>query len=155
MTAEEPRTPRWWRALPTWAQALWLWTWLPGVAAHEATHWLVGRAAGARPTVDYGRVACRRLDVDVEAALGGDLHLGVLAAAYIAPSVVGGVLVVGLLSTPADWLGPGVPLAAMYYAIAQVVLYAIPSVADLRGAATAGSAWLTQRLVRDLAEVTH
>jgi len=126
------RTPRWWRALPTWTQVLWLSTWLPGVVAHELTHALAAEP-WASSTLDFDAVACR-FEWD------GDHYLA-RAVAYIAPLVVGSALTVGLVLTVAGQPGTVVPLAVLAYIVINLALYTVASVADLLGALTWVARW--------------
>jgi hypothetical protein len=128
----EPRTPRWWRALPTWVQAVWLATWLPGVVAHELTHWLVAHGAGD-PALDFDRVAC-----EMPQRTSRPL---VLALSFIAPLLVGSLLSTSLVLVLAGQPGTVVPLAVLAYVALNLGLYTLASLADLLGAATWVARW--------------
>ncbi|WP_251342435.1 hypothetical protein [Haloplanus halophilus] len=130
------RTPGWWRALPTWAQALWLSAWLPGAVAHELTHALVARPWGAA-RLNWDEVAC-----DIE--WDGDDYLG-RAVAAIAPLVVGSALTVGLWLTVAGRPGSIIGLAVSAYAILNLAIYTVASAVDLHRATVYAYLWYRQR----------
>jgi hypothetical protein len=116
------RTPRWWRALPTWAQALWLATWLPGVVAHELTHALAA-APWASTALDFDEVACRF-------QWDGDHYLA-RAVAYIAPLVVGSALTVGVFLTVAGRPAGIIEVAIAAYVYVNLGVYTVASAVDL------------------------
>lgn len=130
------RTPRWWRALPTWVQALWLTTWLPGVVAHEAIHWLVAQPAGD-PQLDWDTIA-----VEMPRETSRPL---VLAAAYIAPLVAGVAVSTGVVLVLLGQSGTAVPLAVLAYAVVNLALWTVASVTDLLGVLSWTAVWLQRR----------
>lgn len=141
---DTPRTPRWWRALPTWVQAVWLAAWLPGVVAHELTHWVVAHGAGD-PALDFDRIAC-----EMPQRTSRPL---VLALGYIAPLLVGTALTVSLVFVLAGQPGTVVGLAVACYVGVNLALYTLASVLDLLGAATWVARWWQRRVTDD--EAVH
>jgi hypothetical protein len=130
------RTPRWWRALPTWAQALWLATWLPGAVAHELTHALVA-SPWASTTLDWDEIAC-------EFAWDGDHYLA-RSAAYIAPLVVGSALTVGVWLTVLGRPAGVVEVAIAAYVYVNLGIYTIASAVDLHRCGVYLVAWYRTR----------
>jgi len=130
------RTPRWWRALPTWAQVLWLATWLPGAVAHELTHALAA-TPWASTTLDFDEIACR-FEWD------GDHYLA-RAVAYIAPLVVGSALTVGLWLTVAGRPGSVVEVAIAAYVYANLGVYTVASAVDCHRFGVYLIAWYRSR----------
>jgi len=117
------RTPRWWRSLPTWTQAVVLSVLLPGVVAHELTHILVARP-WARGAVDWDAIACE-LHWRSE-------HPAPRAAAHIAPLVGGYALGVGALAAVIGQPGITIHAGLLAYASVNWLCYTVASVADLR-----------------------
>jgi hypothetical protein len=130
------RTPRWWRALPTWVQVLWLTTWLPGVVAHELTHAITARP-WASATLDLDAIACR---FEWE----GDHYLA-RAVAYIAPLVVGSALTVGLWLTVAGRPAGVIEVAIAAYVYVNLGVYTVASAVDLHRFAAYLFAWYRSR----------
>lgn len=135
----EHRTPAWWRALSTRAQVTLLALLLPGVVAHELTHYLVAPATD-REGLDWDELACR---FDAEA----DRPLAVAIAAA-APALVGYVTAVAAAGYVGLQGGVTVPQAAEAavgalgvagigaYLAANFALYAVASLGDLSVIAT-------------------
>jgi len=117
-----PRTPAWWRALPTWAQVVILSLLLPGVVAHELTHILVARPWG-RGRIDWDTIAC-------ELEWHSD-HPAPRAAAHIAPLVGGYALGVGVLAVAIGQPGISVHAGLLAYASVNWLAYTVASVTDL------------------------
>jgi|GEM_PF-4889935 len=130
------RTPRWWRALPTWAQALWLATWLPGAVAHELTHAICAEPWAAT-RIDFDEIAC-------EFEWDGDHYLA-RAVAYIAPLVVGSALTVGIWLTVAGQPGSVVEVAVAAYVYVNLGVYTVASAVDLHRFVVFLAAWYRTR----------
>lgn len=145
--SNEPRTPRWWRSLPTWIQVLVLVSWLPGAVAHELIHALVAhRWSDWR--FDWDAIAVR-YDWATD-------HPAPRAATQIAPLVVGLALTVGLLATVAGQPGTIVGAGIGAYIGLNLAILTAASAADLVGFAVAVWAWATgQRYHTQQEETPH
>jgi hypothetical protein len=118
-------TPDLWRALPESVQVTLLLLFLPGVFAHDLTHWLVARALGADAWVLWDRI-----DVVMRWSpeTGRPDHV---VAAHAAPFAIGwAVGVIGLaalvIAGPVDVLW-----TVGAYAVAQWAAYTLPGALDV------------------------
>lgn len=118
----EPRTPGWWRALPTWTQAVILSLLLPGVVAHELTHILVATPWGSGH-IDWDTIAAV-LEWESDAP-------GPRAAAHIAPLVGGYALGVGALAVVLGQPGFSIHAGLLAYASVNWLAYTVATVADV------------------------
>jgi hypothetical protein len=130
------RTPRWWRALPTWIQLLVLSLWLPGVVAHELTHALAARR-WADSELDWDVIGCRH-----HWETG---HPAPRALAAIAPLLLGSALTVGLVATVAGEPGTVVGAGLWAFVLVNLGVYTVASLADLVTFAVAMWATVTGR----------
>lgn len=118
-------TPDLWRALPESVQVTLLLLFLPGVFAHDVTHWLTARVLGADAWVLWDRI-----DVVMRwpPETGRTAHL---VAAHAAPFAIGwAVGVIGLVA-----LVVAGPIDVLWtvgaYAVAQWTAYTLPGVLDV------------------------
>jgi hypothetical protein len=128
------RTPAWWRALSTRAQVAILAVLVPGVVAHELTHYIVAPAID-REGLDWDELACR-FDADADRPLA-------VAVAAAAPLLVGYVTAIATAGYIGLHGGVTVPEAAEAavgalgvagigaYLAANFSLYAAASLGDL------------------------
>lgn len=130
------RTPDWWRALPTWTQAVILSVLLPGVVLHELTHILVAQPWGSG-VIDWDGIAC-------ELRWRSD-HPAPRAAAHIAPLVGGYALGVGALAVVIGQPGITIHTGVLAYASVNWLCYTVASVADAAVFAHYARQWYRQR----------
>lgn len=127
-----PRTPAYWRALPSWAQATILALLLPGVVAHELTHALVAAPWG-NWQLDWDEIACI---VQWESG-----HPAPRAASHIAPLVAGYALAVGAVAAVIGQPGITIHTGLLAYVSVNWLAYTAATVADLRLFLSALQAW--------------
>lgn len=134
--AENARTPRWWRALPTWIQVLVLTCWLPGVVTHELTHAVVAHW-WAQTRFDWDVIGCEH-----HWQTG---HPAPRALTAIAPLLLGSALTVGSLAVLSA--EPGIALGAgvWAYLLINLAVFTLASLADIVEFVVAAWAWLTGR----------
>jgi hypothetical protein len=146
MSGESPRTPPWWRALPTWTQAVVLSLLLPGVVLHELTHILVAQPWGGG-SIDWDTIAC-------ELEWRSD-HPAPRAAAHIAPLVGGYALGVGALAVAIGQPGVTVHTGLLAYTSVNWLCYTVASVADAAVCVHYLREWHRQRTDRTMTHDTR
>jgi hypothetical protein len=129
---DQPRTPAWWRALPSWSQATILALLLPGVVAHELTHALVAHPWGEW-SLDWDAIAC---EVEWHSE-----HPAPRAASHIAPLVGGYALAVGAVAAVLGRPGITIHAGLLAYVSVNWLLFTVATVADLRLFLSALQAW--------------
>jgi hypothetical protein len=132
MTEHDHRTPAWWRALPTWAQATILALLLPGVVAHELTHALVATPWGST-SLDWDEIAF--------IAEWDSPHPAPRAASHIAPLVSGYAVAVGVLAIALGQPGITVDAGLLAYCSVNWLAYTVASLSDIRMALAYFRAW--------------
>lgn len=138
---DQPRTPPWWRALPSWAQVLILSTLLPGVVAHEFTHALV---AGPWGTWDFDWD-----DIAVEVTWQTN-HPAPRIASHVAPLVAGYAFAVGALAVVL-----GMPRFSMHAGLLAWIsvnwlVFTVASIPDVRNALEAIVVWRARGKANDI-----
>jgi len=116
------RTPRWWRALPTWTQVTILTTMLPGALVHELTHAITARPFG-EVAIDWDDLAWSAEWDTASPAPRAAAHIAPLGAGYAVAMGLVGIL----LMRPAMSIHAGI----LAYVAVNWLILTVASASDL------------------------